>query len=60
MTHMPEIKDKDDTWRKILKITMCHLWETNNRSLLFRDDFLLFPGKLDMDITGNDYKVPGN
>jgi len=37
MTHMLEIKDKSDTWWKLLRITMCHCGETNNRSLIPRD-----------------------
>ena len=39
MACMPEMKDKSDTWRKLLKIAMCHLWETNSLSLLPRDVF---------------------
>ncbi len=47
MTCMLEIKDKSDTWWKLLKITLCYLQKTNNRSLLPRDDFS-FLGKAAM------------
>lgn len=41
MMCMLEIKDNNDTWKKLLKMAVCHLWENNNRSLLLRDDFPL-------------------
>ena len=41
MMRMLEIKDKRNTWWKLLKIGMYHLWETNNRSLPPRDVFFL-------------------
>ena len=57
MTHMLKIKDNNDTWKKLLNMAICHLRETNNRSLFPRDSFpfsfLLFqenfhalPGKI--------------
>lgn len=38
---MLEIKDNNDTWKKLVKMQMCHLQETNNGSILPKDDFPL-------------------